>query len=293
MGEIKKVNDVEVLNVNNELLIDERKNGFKIKNSKLVMTVKKIGSNVYKLAVLLIAAISELVPEFLHKVPLIGYATDAIVAYAKNYGAQYASDEFFNKIICPIFNLPVNIYDPEYCMAYTQFTNHEGKYFQISLIIKTIATFAMEHPGLVLAGGLALAGLVYKLASTILKKYAERMKYHDMNAKQQEVYKILKEVLKKTKKIKKVANGDILVKDLNITFDIIGNLGSYPEMLDRIEDILLNLKNAIEQKNESFYEMYRQELETIVFDFDKVNNNLLNKEMRLIEDEPKESKKGK
>ena len=277
-------NDIEILNANNELLQLEVPNGFRIEKSKFTMNIKKIASNIYKLIVLAVAAISEIVPEFLEKVPGLRYAIDFIVGYGKNIVSQIASDEFFDKVVCPMAGLEVSFTSPEYCKAFVEFTHHEGKYFQISMIIKSIATFAIEHPGLVLAGGMALVGLIYKLISTILKKYANRMRYHEMNDNQKEIYLLIKDILKKTKKIKKTNNGDILVNDLNITYKIIDNLNNHPEMLDVIHGILLNIKKSITNNEYDSLEEYRIDLENAVAMFENNNDHILYNKMRLVAD---------
>ena len=165
-------NDIEILNVNEDLIKVEIPNGFRIEKSNFKMTVKNTISNIYKFVVLVIAGLSELIPESLEKIPGLKYAIDYIVGYGKNVVSQIASDEFFDKVVCPIVGLEVDFSSAEYCHAFVEFNHHEGKYFQISMIIKSIATFAMEHPGLVLAGGMALLGLIYKLFD---KKYLNHL----------------------------------------------------------------------------------------------------------------------
>ncbi len=274
--------DIEVLTVNNELIRNEKLNGFDIKKNTFLMFIKDAPGNIYNLCILAVAAISEYVPEILAKVPGIGYLVDLIAAYAKNYASQVVSDEFFDNVICPLIGLEVNFASPEYCSAYVQFTHHEGEYFQISMLLKSIATFAMEHPGLVLAGGALLVGLVIKLFIGICKKISNSINYNSMSDKQKDVYKELKKVLKNSRKIKKTENGKILLTDLNATYQIIENIQDYPDMLNKISELLTRLNKAIQNKDRKSYETIRNELETHVFNFEKENNNLLNKKMRLI-----------
>ena len=286
----KEIQDIEVLNVNKELITNEKHNGFAIKKNKALMVLKKIPGNIYSLTVLLLAAIGDAIPDFISRVPLVGLGVDALRALGTQYFTQVTSDTAFDELICPLFNIPVdnvNFENPIYNKAFAEFTHHNGKYFKISLLIKTVSQFAMEHPALIIAGGAALAGFAYKVGSLIIKKMVRSMKYNDMNEKQKETYQLLKEVIKKARKIKKIGNGDILVKDLNITYEIIEHLRDYPDMLDKIEGILTRLKVAIENKDEAEYENCRLDLETSVFTFDNQNDNLLNREMRLIEAEPK------
>ena len=282
--DLKETKDlIETLNVNEELIKEEKHNGFKIEKSKLLMFIKKIPGNIYKLVVLFLATVADLVPNFVSKVPGIGYVVDAFRAYAEQYVAQAGSDIFFDNVICPIVGIEVNFTNPDYALQYVQYTHHEGKYFQISMIVKTVAQFAMEHPGLVLAGGAALVGLAYKFVSIILKKMGRAIEFNSMNKKQQDIYRLLKDVLKKSRKIKKSDNGEILVDDLNITYEIVNYLGDYADMLDRIENILINLKGAIEREDQIAYEKCRLELESSVFNFDLEHGNILNKKMHLTE----------
>jgi len=283
----KQLKNVEILNVNRELIQKEKPNGFKIEKANLLMFVKKLPGNIYKLLVLFLATVADFVPNFVSKVPVVGYAVDALRAYADQYVAQAGSDIFFDKVICPLMGIEVDMTSPKYALPYVQYTHHEGKYFQISMAIKTIAQFVMEHPGLVLAGGAAVVGLAYKLISIIFKTIGRKMKFNRMNKKQREIYLLLKDVLKKSGKIKKADNGEILVKDLNITYDIINYLGEYADMLDRIEDILLTLRSAIERKDIEAYEKCRIDLENSVFSFDESHDNILNKEMHLVENTKK------
>ena len=276
-------NDYEVLSVNNELIQNEKLNGFSIQKSDFWMTIKKIPSNVYKLCIIVVAALSEYASDFLAKVPVLGYAVDLVAAYGKNLVSQVASDEFFDNVICPLIGLEVNFSSPAYCSAFVEFTHHEGKYFQVSMLIKTIATFMMEHPGLVLAGGAIIVGLLVKLITKMIKGLNNSIKYNDMNNEQKEVYQLLKEVLKKSRKIKKGNNGEILVDDLNITYEIIDNLRDYPDMLARIKTILSSLKTAIENNNIDDFEKYRLALERNVLMFEQEHDKLLNKKMHLVQ----------
>ena len=283
MKEDKMVNDLQVLNVNKELINLEKHNGFNIKKNNFLMFVKKLPGNIYKLVVLLLATIADKVPEFISKVPVIGYGVDFIAAGAKNYVEQVGSDEFFDKILCPLFGIKPDLTSPEYALEYVQWTHHEGELFKYSLLIKTIATFVMEHPALVLAGGAAIAGLAYKLLSTIVKGVSRKVKFNKMNKKQQEVYLLIKSILKKSRKIKKADNGKVLIKDLNITYDIVNYIGEYADMLDNIHNILTRLQAAIDNKNELEYERLRLELETSVFSFDRSHGNILGENLHLEE----------
>ena len=141
----------------------------------------------------------------------------------------------------------------------------------------------MEHPGLVLAGGVALLGVAYEVISVITKGVSRKIKFNKMSNKQKEVYLLLKDILKKSRKIKKADNGKILVNDLNITCDILNYLGDYVSMLDEIQNILLRLQSAIDTQNENEYEKCRQDLESSVFNFDRNHDNILNKKMHLEE----------
>lgn len=273
--QIKSNDDIEVLTVNKELIKKEQFNGFKIQKNAVLMFFKKLPKCAYGLVISLLASVAELIPNLASKVPFVGYVFDAVMAYGKNVVAQITADTFFDDIIVPIAGVEKNMDNNAYCKLFTQFNHHEGAYFHITSLIKTLSTFAMEHPGLALAGGSAIATLA-------ITAYANRMRYNDMNSKQQEVYTLLKKVLKKAKKIKKIGNGDILVNDLNITYDIIECIGEYVDMLDTIQSILLRLQEAIENKNETEYERCRLELETSVFNFDRDHDNILNKKMQLV-----------
>ncbi len=275
--------EIELLNVNEELIKNEKPNGFAIKKNKLLMMIKKLPSNIYKLTVLFLATVADFIPDFVRKVPLIGYGVDFIAGLGKNFVEQVASDEFFDKVICPLVGIVVDENNPAYTRGFFEFTHHKGDYFEISLAIKSIATFVMEHPALVLAGGAVVAGIAYKLVSGIVKGISRKVKYNKLNDKQKQIYQLLSQILKKARKIKKVDNGNILVKDLVITYNITDHLREYPQMLDQLSVILLKLKEAIEKKNDTKYEEYRVELENKVFAFDKEHGNLLNKEMNLIE----------
>lgn len=281
MGKLN--NDYEILTVNNELIQNEKLNGFTIQKSDFWMTVKKIPSNVYKLCIVVVASLSEFASDFLANVPVLGYAVDLVAAYGKNLVSQVASDEFFDNIICPLFGIEVNFASPAYCSAFVEFTHHEGKYFQVSMLIKTIATFMMEHPGLVLAGGAIIVGLLVKLITKMLKGLNNSIKYNDMNNGQKEVYQLLKEVLKKSRKLKKSNNGEILVDDLKITYEIIDNLRDYPDMLNIIKTILLKLNSAIENNNIDEFEKCRLALESNVFMFEQEHDKYLNKKMHLVQ----------
>lgn len=288
MSEVKLDNkDIEVLNVNKELINAEKPNGFKIQKNNLLMILKKVPKNIYRLVVVFLAAIGDAVPGFVSKIPLLGYGVDAIKAYGENFLAQMASDEFFDSFICPMVGITPDFDNNIYTRAYTEFTHHKGQYFQLSMTIKTITTFVVEHPALILAGGAALLGLAYKVGSAIIKKISRKIKFNELNDKQKKIYEILKEILRKARKIKKVENGDILVKDLNITYEITDHLRDYPDMLDKIYEILLKLDNSITKKNQNEYEKCRIELETCVFDFDKTHGNILNEQMHLVEDTQK------
>ena len=282
MNEIEK--DIEILNVNNELIKSEKPNGFKIKNNNLIMFVKKIPSNLYKLGVLLLATVADIVPNIVSKVPVVGYAFDAIKAAGEQHYAQVASDDFFDNVICPMFGITVDFNSPDYAIPFANYTHHEGKYYKISLLIKTISQFAMEHPGLVLAGGAAIVGLAYKAIAAIVKGVKRKHDFNKMNDKQKDIYLLLKDILKSSRKIKKADNGKVLVKDLNITYDIVNYLGEYADMLDKIQNILQRLQSAIKSKNEVEYEKCRLDLETSVFAFDRNHDNILNKQMHLEED---------
>lgn len=291
--EIIKNDDIEVLNVNKELIKQEKHNGFKVKKNYLWMFVKNLPANVYKLTVLLLATIADYIPNIVSKVPIIGYGVDALRALGTQYFTQVTSDEVFDTLICPMFNIPVGFEHNEYNRAFAEFTHHKGEYFKYSLLIKTVAQFAMEHPALIIAGGAAILGLGIKLVETLVKKTVRKVRFNKMNKKQQEIYLLLKDILKKARKIKKAENGKILVKDLNITYDIVNYLGEYVDMLDNIHNILSRLQQAIENKNETEYERCRLDLETSVFNFDMTHGNILNQKMNLIENPPKKEKENK
>lgn len=279
------VNDeIELLRVNKDLIKQEKTNGFKIQKSKLSVFLKKLPSNIYKLVVLFLGAVADRVPDFLSKIPILNYGVDAIKAYAEQYVSQVGSDEFFDQILCPLFGVTVGEHNTlEYLQPYWEYTHHNGKYFQVSLVIKTICEFVMEHPALVIGGGALLAGLVVKGIASVYKSIKNKVKFNSMNKKQQEIYLLLKNILKKSRRIKKADNGKILVNDLNITYDIVNYLGEYADMLDEIQGILIRLQEAIENKNEDEYETCRLELENRVFSFDRTHDNILNKQMNLIE----------
>ena len=280
-------NNIEVLTVNKELIKKEDLNGFKIKRRQVLMTLKKIPANIYKLIVILLATVGDALSDIVSKVPGIGYAVDFIRSYAENMVAQVASDECFDKIICPLVGLTVDKNNFDYLNGYWEFTHHEGKYFQLSLLIKSIATFVMEHPALVLAGGAIVAGLIYKLIVSILKSSARLMIYNDSSDKQKEVYLLLKNILKKSRKIKRIKTGQILLNDLEITYEIIGELRNYPDMLNNLYNILYRLKQAIDNNNQTELELCRQELEYCVYTFEFGNDNLLNRKIHLeIEKQP-------
>ena len=287
MKEEKNLNlsDIEVLNVNEELITQEKHNGFEIKHGKLLMVLKKLPANMYKLAIILLAALTESIPNFISKIPGINVLAGALVSAAKVYATDETFKAIFENFIAPLYNITVN--SPEYKDVWYEYTYpDQDKYKYITLPIKSIAMFAMEHPGLVLAGGAALIGVVVKLISAVVKK----VKFNKMNKKQQEVYLLLKKILKKSRKIKESDNGKTLVNDLNITYTIINYLGDYVDMLDTIQDILLRLQSAVDNKDEIEYERCRLDLETSVFTFDREHDNLLNKKMHLIEN-PVEEKK--
>ncbi len=299
MEELKQpVNDdIEVLNVNKDLIVNEKTNGFKIEKSKVLMVLKKLPVNIYRLTVLLLATIADKVPEFISKVPVIGYGVDALRALATQYTTQAGSDYFFKTFFCPYMGVAVapegQLPSYEYLQLYHEFTNVEGAYFHISLAVKTVAQFALEHPALILAGGAALGDLVYKLIKYLIKKLDRKVTYKLLNDKQKRLFELLKEILNKSRRLKKSENGKILVRDLNITYDIVSNLAEYPNMLDKIYDILLRLEKAVEKNDLKAFEQCRIELESGVFLFEKENNNYLNKEMRLVEDTKKTDKKQK
>lgn len=287
MSEEEKLDltDIEVLNVNKELITQEKHNGFKIKQDKLLMVLKSLPSNMYKLAIILLAALTESIPNFISKIPGINVLASALVSAAKVYATDETFKAIFERFIAPLYNVSAGT--SEYQSVWFEYTYpDEPKYKYITFPIKSIAMFAMEHPGLVLAGGAALIGVVVKLISAVVKK----VKFNKMNKKQQEVYLLLKKILKKSRKIKESDNGKTLVNDLNITYTIINYLGDYVDMLDTIQDILLRLQSAVDNKDEIEYERCRLDLETSVFTFDREHDNLLNKKMHLIEN-PVEEKK--
>ena len=281
MTKKKVINDIEVLNVNKDLIKAEQCTGFKIKKSELWVTLKKIPSNIYKLVVILLASLGDVFANVTSKIPGIGYGVDFIRSYAENFVAQLASDECFDKIICPLVGLPVDKNNFDYLNNFWEFTHHEGKYFQLSLTIKAIATFVMEHPALVLAGGALLVGVLYKLVSFILKKMARRIQYNDLGAKQKEVYKQIESVLKKQNKIRKIETGKVLINDLKISYDIIGQLGNHSDMLNKISSILSELNQAIETDNYEEIEKCRTLLESSVYMFEQENDNLLKRTIHL------------
>lgn len=287
-NEKTELKEIEILRVNTDLIEQEKTNGFKIQKSKLSVFIKKLPSNIYKLVVLFLGAVADRIPNFLSRIPILNLGVDAIKAYAEQYVSQVGSDVFYDQVLCPLFGITVGNHDTlEYLQPYWEYTNHKGKYFEVSMVIKTISQFVMEHPALVLGGGALVAGLVVKGIAAVYKSIKNKVKFNSMNKKQQEIYLLLKNILKKSRKIKKADNGKILVNDLNITYDIVNYLGEYADMLDQIQSILLKLQTAIENKNENEYEACRLELENSVFSFDRTHDNILNKKMNLIENPEK------
>ncbi len=280
--EVKPVNDLELLTVNKELIKTEKHNGFAIKKNKFLMKVKNIPANAYKLAVVGLAAISETVPEFINKIPGVKYVAGLLVDGAKIYATDQTFEVIFNKLIVPYYHLVEG--SDAYKSLWYEFTNSQGAYYSTSVLIRTVALFIMEHPGLVIAGGAVLAGLAYTIVKAIGKGVVNRIKYNKMNDKEKEIYRLLKDILKHARKIKSTENGKILVNDLKITIDIIDHLSDYPHVQDKILLILEELKKALDSKNNSNFEKYRLELETLVFDFEKENGDVLFERMKLIED---------
>ena len=207
----------------------------------------------------------------------------------ENYLEQMASDEFFDNVLCPFFGIKVdpipmnNFANPEYTRAFAEFTHHEGSMFGLSLLIKSVATFAMEHPALVVAGGLAIAGVAIKAITAIVKGIAYKVKYKKLNEDQKEIFALIKDILKDSRRIKKGENGKLLLRDLNITYKIVDYLGKYTTLLSDIKGILIQLQTAVELKDTLQYEKCRLALETIVFDFDKKHDNMLEEDLDLIE----------
>ncbi len=278
------IKDNEILTVNKDIIKVEQHNGFKVNENKFLMHVKKLPQNIYKLSVALLIAVSELVPDIMKKVPVVGYATDLIATFGTTYASNKAYDKIFDDIICPI--MKIQFKSPEYFNAYWDFTHTEGKYYMVSQVIKTIATFAMKHPGLVLAGGAVVAGLAVKIVAGIGKKISERIKFNKLDEKGKDIYLLLKDILKKSRKIKHTENGKVLLKDLSITFDIVNQLKDYPEVKDKIKAVLLKIQDALNKKSDN-YNQYRLELETIVFKFDRKHDSYLNKQIGLLEESGK------
>ena len=293
MEENKKAvnSDIEVLTVNKDLIVNEKPNGFKIQKSNILMVLKKLPANIYRLTVLLLAFVADSVPNIVSKVPIIGYGVDAVRALGTQYATQAGSDYFFKTFFCPFMGVEVPLEGQkasyEYLDLYHEFTNIDGEYFNISLAIKSIAQFAIEHPALIIAGGAAIAGLVYKVIKSIIKKVDRKITFSLLNNKQKKIFELLSEILKKRRKLKKSENGKVLVNDLNITYEIVSNLQNYPEMLSKIYGILLDLDSALDKDDIESFEKCRVLLENTVFTFEKENNNYLNNEMKLSENVPK------
>ncbi len=94
---------------------------------------------------------------------------------------------------------------------------------------------------------------------------------------------LLKDILKKGKKISHSENGKVLLKDLQITFEIMEHLKDYPDTLAQITRILLALNGALNEKDRKSFEEFRIQLESVVFAFDREHDGLLYNEMGLIE----------
>ena len=293
-------NDIELLNVNNQIIGNNgliNYNGFKIQKSSAAVRLKKLPGDVYKLCVIALATLSKLVPDFIKNIPGIRYIADYIVTSGEIYVADTGFEKIFENIICPYFGVDVvtpdvfNNLQPgqqlspkisDYFVLHTQFTNPEGKYYVITNMIKSIITFAVEHPGLVIAGGAVLVGAVIKLITSVVKKIKRTV---ETSEEEKTVMLQIKDVLKSARKIKKNSpNGKVLVKDLKITFDIIHYLDDYPELRNRISGILYQMQQAIQVKNFDNFEQYRLQLENLVFSFERENNNMLFKKMGLVED---------
>jgi len=229
-------NEVELLTVNKEKIKDSKPIGYENpKTKKTLLKIKKTGETVAKLAVMAAAAIME--------TPILKSAVNAVGAMEANRIMGYIS-----KIVGNIKNMPLTKIGNEWIQSelYTNMTHPEGKYAWVGYLVHFCVNLAINHPGIIIAGGALLAGFITsKIVYPVIQKIVRMAKgaYQKASSKknaseiQLQVYNDIKKILE-SKYFKKIKNHYNFGVTLNNAVKIVGQAKKYETELNNLHNIL-------------------------------------------------------
>lgn len=139
---------------------------------------------------------------------------------------------------------------------YMNMTLPSGKYAFVGYFVQFCVNIAINHPGIIIAGGSALMGfltskiiypIIKKIALAIKKVYNNKKRYKNANSKQYLIYDCIKRILKH-KNFKKPKNTKMLVKTLNDAVLDVELAANYKDDLEKLYVCLEEVYNLIDKK---------------------------------------------
>lgn len=257
----KLEDDVQVLNFNKEKVKDNPIGFEEVKSGKGKQFLKKTAENISKLAVMVAAAVIQ--------IPGIKEAINAFGAMEANGVIGWIS-----KIVGQMKDMPLTNIGGQLIQSdlYNHMSLPKGDYAWVGFLVQFCVNIAVNHPGIVIAGGAALTGfLTSKVVYPIIKKIVRMIKgtYHNRrrignaNEMQLNIYNDVKMILKH-RNFKRVKNHSTFKNCLNDVIRVTEAAKEYPDDLNRLHITLQGIYNLIDKREINDYNQSTINVEAIL-----------------------------
>ena len=256
------VGDIELLNVNKNSINKNKPIGYEpVKKHKTAVRIKKTIENVAKLAVIAASAIME--------TPILKSGVNAIGAMEANRIIGMISKIVGNLKGLPLTDIGGQLVQSE---LYMNMSLPTGEYSWVGYLVQFCVNLAVNHPGVIIAGGSILAGfLTSKVIYPIIKKIARMIKggYQKLTSKknanevQLKIYQDIKNILKNDN-FKKIKGHQEMSKVLNDASKITASAKEYEYELLKLHDYLEKVNSQITEKKVDNYNQLAINVSTLL-----------------------------
>lgn len=236
--------NIQILNVNKEKIKDNPIGFEEIKSGKGKQVIKKTVENISKLAVMVAAAVVQ--------IPGVKEAVNAFGAMGANGVIGWVS-----KIVGQIKDMPLT--DVGGQLIQSELYNHmslpAGNHAWVGYLVQFCVNVAVNHPGIVIAGGVALTGfltskviypMIKKIVRMIKGAYENKKRIGNANEMQLNIYNTVKAILKH-KNFNRAKNSRSFKKTLEQVVIRVSQATQYPDELMRVYGCLQDIYGFVDR----------------------------------------------